>query len=148
MIETEFLLTISIQSKHRRDENKVKYQLGDYWLIQCQFLQIVIGIVWQTVRRITNEILRVKGLKTLFRLGITKITKIAVYDSQLKRVVLKFVKFMFLQQSRLKNWEFYLPLFSHSRLGSFPFQCHLCWLGVCCPQVVGCLWYILRIKTM
>ena len=103
MIETEFLLTISIQSKHRRDENKVKYQLGDYWLIQCQFLQIVIGIVWQTVRRITNEILRVKGLKTLFRLGITKITKIAVYDSQLKRVVFKFVKFMFLQQSRLKN---------------------------------------------
>ena len=61
------------------------------------------GIVWQTVRRITNEILRVKGLKTLFRLGITKITKIVVSDSQPKRVVLKFVKFMFLQQSRLKN---------------------------------------------
>ena len=49
--------------KHRRDENKVKYQLGDYSLIQYQFLQIdIIIIVWQTVRRITKEILGVKGL--------------------------------------------------------------------------------------
>ena len=52
--------------KHRSDENKVKYQLGDYLLIQYQFLQIdIITIVWQTVRRITNEILGVTGLREL-----------------------------------------------------------------------------------
>ena len=35
-------------------------------LIQYQFLQIdIITIVWQTVRRITNEILGVKGLREL-----------------------------------------------------------------------------------
>ena len=52
--------------KHRSDENKVKYQLGDYLLIQYQFLQIdIITIVWQTVRRITNEILGVTGLRVL-----------------------------------------------------------------------------------
>ena len=52
--------------KHRSDENKVKYQLGDYLLIQYQILQIdIITIVWQTVRRITNEILGVTGLRVL-----------------------------------------------------------------------------------
>ena len=45
------------------DENKEKYQLGDYKLIQSQILQIYDArTVWQTVRRITNEILGVKGL--------------------------------------------------------------------------------------
>ena len=36
------------------------------WLIQYQILQtFIIRIVWQMVRRITNEILGVKGLKVL-----------------------------------------------------------------------------------
>ena len=44
---------------HRSYENKVKYQVGDYQLIQYQTLQIdIIRIVCQTVERITNEILR------------------------------------------------------------------------------------------
>ena len=45
------------------DENKEKYQLGDYKLIQYQILQTnITRTVWQTVRRIANEILGVKGL--------------------------------------------------------------------------------------
>ena len=40
------------------------YQLRDYLLIQYQILQTnIMRIIWQTVRRITNEILGVKGLK-------------------------------------------------------------------------------------
>ena len=43
--------------------SKGKYQSEDYWLIQYQILQIyIIRNVWQTVRRIANEILGVKGL--------------------------------------------------------------------------------------
>ena len=42
---------------------KMKTQLGDYKLIQYQILQIsIISILKQTVGRITNEILEVKGL--------------------------------------------------------------------------------------
>ena len=45
------------------DNDREKYQLGDYKLIQYQILQINnTRTVWQTVRRITNEILGVKGL--------------------------------------------------------------------------------------
>ena len=45
---------------HRSDENKEKYQLEDYYFIQYQILQIdIIRIVWQTVGRISNEILGV-----------------------------------------------------------------------------------------
>ena len=45
------------------DENKEKYQLGDYELIQYQILQANIPrTVWETERRITNETLGVKGL--------------------------------------------------------------------------------------
>ena len=45
------------------DNDMEKYQLGDYKLIQYQILQINnTRTVWQTVRRITNEILGVKGL--------------------------------------------------------------------------------------
>ena len=41
---------------------KTKTQLGDYKSIQYQILQIEItSIVWQTVGRITNKILGVKG---------------------------------------------------------------------------------------
>ena len=45
------------------DENKEKYQLWDCKLIRYQILQTnIMRIVWQTVRRITNEILEVQGL--------------------------------------------------------------------------------------
>ena len=48
------------------DENKEKYQPGGYKLIQYQILQTnITRIVWQTVRRITNEILGIKGLNTV-----------------------------------------------------------------------------------
>ena len=50
------------------DRNKEKYQLGDYELIQYQILQTNnTRTVWQTVKRITNEILGVKGLTILFQ---------------------------------------------------------------------------------
>ena len=48
------------------EENKEKYQL-DYQLTEYQILQTNnIKIVRQTVRRIANEILGVKGLTTLW----------------------------------------------------------------------------------
>ena len=51
---------------HTSDENEEKYQLGDYKLIQNQILQTnITRTVWQTVRRITNEILGIKGLNTV-----------------------------------------------------------------------------------
>ena len=43
---------------------KKKYQLSDYKLIQYQSLQTnITRTVWQIVRRITDEILGVKGLR-------------------------------------------------------------------------------------
>ena len=54
----------------KSDENKKKYQLWDYLFIQHQILQInKINITWQTVRRITNAILGVKGLSWLLLQG-------------------------------------------------------------------------------
>ena len=55
------------------DDNKEKYQSWDYQWIQYQILQTnIMRIIWQTVRRITNEILRVSKLewseKTILRL--------------------------------------------------------------------------------
>ena len=48
------------------DENKEKYQSWDYQWIQYQILQTnIMRIIWQTVRRITNEILRVSELEWL-----------------------------------------------------------------------------------
>ena len=45
------------------DENKEKYQLGDYQLIQQQILRTkIIRMVQKSVRRITDEILGMKGL--------------------------------------------------------------------------------------
>ena len=45
------------------DKNKEKYQLGDFKLIQYQILQANnLRIMWQTVRRFSNEIMEVKGL--------------------------------------------------------------------------------------
>ena len=66
MIKTEFLLTISNNINQASDKNREKYQLGDYELIQYQILQTNnTRTVWQTVKRITNEILGVKGLTIL-----------------------------------------------------------------------------------
>ena len=45
------------------DENKEKYQSGDYWLIQDQILQSnITRIVWQTIRRVTIETSGVNGV--------------------------------------------------------------------------------------
>ena len=59
----EFFLTVSDYIKYANDENKEKYKLGNYQVIQYQILQTnITRTVWQTVRWITNEILGVKGL--------------------------------------------------------------------------------------
>ena len=39
MTKTEFILKISVKIRQKSDENEQQYQLGDYWLIQCQVLQ-------------------------------------------------------------------------------------------------------------
>ena len=58
-----FSLQYQYNIKQTSDENKEKYQSGDYKLIQYIILQTYITrTVWQTVRRITSEILGVKGL--------------------------------------------------------------------------------------
>ena len=58
-----FSLQYQYNIKQTSDENKEKYQLGDYELIQYQILQAnITRTVWETERRITNEILGVKGL--------------------------------------------------------------------------------------
>ena len=50
--------------KQTSDKNGERYQFGDYKSIHNQILKTNIARnVWQTVRRIFNEILRVKGLK-------------------------------------------------------------------------------------
>ena len=55
--------------KQTSDENKEKYKLRENELIQRQILQTnVMRTVWQIVRRITNEILGVKGLTSQFAL--------------------------------------------------------------------------------
>ena len=62
MTKTEFLLTVLIQYQWKSDEREEKYQFRDYQLIKHQILQIdTDSIVWQTVRRIINEILGAKG---------------------------------------------------------------------------------------
>ena len=58
-----FFLQYQYNIKQTSDENKEKYQLGDYKIIQYQILHTnITRTVWEIVRRITNEILRVKGL--------------------------------------------------------------------------------------
>ena len=59
--------------KQTSDENREKYKLGDYKLIQYQILQTnITRTVWQTVKRIINEILGVKGFIQLFpRVGVS-----------------------------------------------------------------------------
>ena len=61
-----FSLHYQYNIKRTSNENKEKYQLGDYWLIQLQILQTnITWIVLQTVGRITDEILGVKGLTVI-----------------------------------------------------------------------------------
>ena len=56
-------ISLQVNIKNISDENEEKYHLGDYWLIQYQILRAnIIGIVWQTVRRIADEILGTKGI--------------------------------------------------------------------------------------
>ena len=63
MTKTDFSFQYQYNIKQTGDENIEKYQLGDYKLIQYQFLQTnITRTVWTIVRRITNEILEVKGL--------------------------------------------------------------------------------------
>ena len=58
-----FSLQYQYNVKQTSDEKEEKYQLGDYKFIQSQILQTnITRTVWQTERRITNEILGVKGL--------------------------------------------------------------------------------------
>ena len=62
LIKTKFLYAISLKHQQTGGENKAKCKL-DYLLIHYQFLQTQsMRIVWQTVRRITYEILGVKRL--------------------------------------------------------------------------------------
>ena len=54
--ERIFSLQYQYNIKHRSNENKVKYQIVDYLLIQYQILLIdITRIVCQTIRRITHE---------------------------------------------------------------------------------------------
>ena len=56
------LVTYTISMISSRQVLRIK---NNYWLIQFQILQPnITEIVWQTIRRIPNEILRVKGAKT------------------------------------------------------------------------------------
>ena len=50
--------------KQASNKNKEKISIGGLLVDSIQILQTnIIGIVWQTVKRITNEILGVKGVK-------------------------------------------------------------------------------------
>ena len=57
---------INTESSRQVGRIKKKTKLGDYKLIHYQILQIeIMSILWQTVGRITNEILGVIGLNPL-----------------------------------------------------------------------------------
>ena len=64
MTKTEFLLTMSIQYQADKWWELRKISVRDFKLIQYQILQTnITRTVWLTVRRITNKIWEVKGLK-------------------------------------------------------------------------------------
>ena len=59
--------------KQTSDEHKEKYKLRNWKLIKYQILQTnITRTVWQTVWRITNEILRVTGLSSYASTGNCK----------------------------------------------------------------------------
>ena len=72
--DQERISPYEIKTVESRQEMRMKkLSIMDYLLIQYQILQTyIIGIVWQTVRRITNEILGVKGLTHIFLKRIVK----------------------------------------------------------------------------
>ena len=74
--------------KQTSDENKEKYQLGDYKLIQHQILQTNITTVWHTVKGITNEILGVKGLIQRIHLTALYTSKVAISSSFMCLVII------------------------------------------------------------
>ena len=78
---------ISPYNIKQTSDEKEKYQLGDYQLTWYQILPTnIIRIVWQSVRRITNEILRVKGLQ------VRGSTKYAFYACRSKKRYISFDK--------------------------------------------------------
>ena len=59
----KFSLQQQCDIKDTSYENKEKFQLGDYLLIQYQIFQITImRVAWKTESGATNEILQMKGL--------------------------------------------------------------------------------------
>ena len=65
MSDQEIISTNSINMISSRQVMGKGKKLGDYWSILNQILQSdIIRIVWQTVKRISNEILGAKGLIT------------------------------------------------------------------------------------
>ena len=65
MSDQEIISTNSINMISSRQVMGKGKKLGDYWSIHNQILQSdIIRIVWQTVKRISNEILGAKGLIT------------------------------------------------------------------------------------
>ena len=57
-----FSLRYQYNTRQTSDENEEKYKLGDHKLIKYQISKTnITRTVWQTVRRITNVILGVKG---------------------------------------------------------------------------------------
>lgn len=60
----DFSLKYQYNMKQTNNKKIRKYQLGDYYLMEYQVLKTnIILIIWQTVRRMTEKILGVKGLK-------------------------------------------------------------------------------------
>ena len=69
MSDQEIISTNSINMISSRQVMGKGKKLGDYWSIHNQILQSdIIWIVWQTVKRISNENLGAKGLITLTQL--------------------------------------------------------------------------------
>ena len=65
MSDQQIISTNSINMISSRQVMGKGKKLGDYWSIHNQILQSdIIWIVWQTVKRISNEILGAKGLIT------------------------------------------------------------------------------------
>ena len=76
-----FSLHYKYNIKQTSDENKEKYQLVNYKLIRYQILHTnITRTVWQTVRRITIEILGVKGLRVTVPLLTTKKHTINIHN--------------------------------------------------------------------
>ena len=83
------------------DENKEEYQLGDYKLIQYQIPQTnITRTVWQTVKRITNDILEVKGLTWWNEIVQFLKCKLNLHDFQFDKECFKIVDL----ESRILNW--------------------------------------------